>query len=189
MEDEPAIFMAKGVRMRDRTTWILGGAALILTLLAWQQGGSDLAWDGLVTGGKVLLSVVPLLMAAFLIAGLIQVLVSRETVTRWLGEESGWRGIALACVGGALIPGGPYVYYPIAAVLLKSGASLGVLVAFVTAKNLWSVSRLPLEFALLGSHLTVVRFAVTFVAPPLLGMAAEGLFGRYVAAIRRGVAA
>lgn len=189
MEDEPAIFMAKGVRMRDRTTWILGGAALILTLLAWQQGGSDLAWDGLVTGGKVLLSVVPLLMAAFLIAGLIQVLVSRETVTRWLGEESGWRGIALACVGGALIPGGPYVYYPIAAVLLKSGASLGVLVAFVTAKNLWSVSRLPLEFALLGSHLTVVRFAVTFLAPPLLGVAAEGLFGRYVTAIRRGVAA
>ena len=175
--------------MKDRTTWILGSAALILGVLAWQQGGWRLAWEGLLAGGQILLSVVPLLMAAFLIAGLIQVLVSRETVTRWLGTESGWRGIALACLGGALIPGGPYVYYPIAAVLMKSGASLGVLVAFVTAKNLWSVSRLPLEFALLGPQLTVVRFAVTLLAPPLLGLAAEGLFGRYVAEIRRGVAA
>lgn len=174
--------------MKDRTTWILGGVASVLALLAWQQGGWQLAWAGLVAGGEILLSVVPLLIAAFLIAGLIQVLVSRETVTRWLGEESGWRGIALACVGGALIPGGPYVYYPIAAVLLKSGASVGVLVAFVTAKNLWSVSRLPLEFALLGPQLTAVRFAVTFLAPPLLGIASEALFGRYAAKIRQGVA-
>lgn len=173
--------------MRDRTTWILAGVALILALLAWQQGGAQMAWEGLVAGGEVLWSVVPLLIAAFLIAGFIQVLVSRETVTRWLGAESGWRGIALACLGGALIPGGPYVYYPISAVLLKSGASLGVLVAFVTAKNLWSVSRLPLEFALLGSRLTIVRFAVTFLAPPLLGMVAEWLFGGRVASIRRGV--
>lgn len=179
----------KGVRMRDRTTWILGGVAVILASLAWRQGGLELVWAGVVAGGETLLSVVPLLIAAFLIAGLIQVLVSRETVKRWLGEEAGWRGIALACLGGALIPGGPYVYYPIAAVLLKSGASVGVLVAFVTAKNLWSVSRLPLEVALLGPQLTAVRFAVTFLAPPLLGMAAEGLFGRYVAAIRRGVTA
>ncbi|MDX1688343.1 MAG: permease [Candidatus Promineifilaceae bacterium] len=175
--------------MKDRTTWILGGVALILALLAWRQGGLQAVGAGLIAGGEILLSVVPLLIAAFLIAGLIQVLVSRETVTRWLGAESGWRGIALACVGGALIPGGPYVYYPIAAVLMKSGASLGVLVAFVTAKNLWSVSRLPLEFALLGPELTVVRFGVTFLAPPLLGIAAEGLFGRYVAEIRRGVTA
>lgn len=173
--------------MRDRTTWILAGVALVLALLAWQQGGAQLAGQGLVVGGEVLLSVVPLLVAAFLIAGFIQVLVSRETVTRWLGAESGWRGIALACLGGALIPGGPYVYYPISAVLLKSGASLGVLVAFVTAKNLWSVSRLPLEFALLGSRLTIVRFLVTFLAPPLLGVVSQWLFGGRVASIRRGV--
>jgi uncharacterized membrane protein YraQ (UPF0718 family) len=121
-----------------------------------------------------------------LLAGLVQVLVSRELVERWLGSGSGWRGIALACIGGALMPGGPYVYYPIAAVLLNAGASVGVLVAFVTAKNLWSVSRLPLEIALLGTHLTLVRVATTLIIPPLLGLLAEALFGRYVEAIRAG---
>lgn len=170
--------------MRDRTTWVLAGVALLLVIVTWQQGGTQMVWEGVVSGGRILWSVVPLLIAAFLIAGFIQEMVSRDTVTRWLGAESKWRGIALACLGGALIPGGPYVYYPIAAVLLKSGASLGVLVAFVTAKNLWSVTRLPLEFALLGTRLTVVRVVVTFLAPPLLGILAEWLFGGRLARIR-----
>lgn len=173
--------------MRDRTTQILTSVALALAGVAWWQGGPELALAGLLRGGETLLRVVPLLIAAFLVAGIVQTLVTRELVTRWLGARSGWRGILLACLGGALMPGGPYVYYPIAAVLFEAGAGLGVLVAFVTAKNLWSVSRLPLEFALLGPELTVIRFAVTFLFPPLVGLLAERLFGRYAERIREGV--
>ena len=172
--------------MNDRTMQILLLVAVGLGAAAWKLGGASLALDGLLTGGRILLSVIPLLLAAFLIAGLIQVLVTKEMVTRWLGQESGWRGIGLACIGGALIPGGPYVYYPIAAVLLKSGASLGVLVAFISAKNLWSVSRLPMEFALLGPQLTTVRFGLTLIVPPLLGAAADWLFGGMTERIRQG---
>lgn len=170
--------------MRNRLPILLALVPLALAGLAWRRGGVELALAGLLQGGQTLLSVVPLLLAAFLIAGLIQVLVSREVVTRWLGAGSGWRGIGLACLGGALIPGGPYVYYPIAAVLMKSGAGLGVLVAFVTAKNLYSLSRLPLEFALLGPRLTIIRFAATLLLPPLLGFLAELLFGRQMERIR-----
>jgi uncharacterized membrane protein YraQ (UPF0718 family) len=163
---------------------LLALVALVLAGLTWWRGGSALALAGLIEGGETLLSVVPLLIAAFLIAGLIQALVTRETVTRWLGAGAGWRGIALACLGGALIPGGPYVYYPIAAALLNAGAGLGVLVAFVTAKNLWSLSRLPMEFALLGPRLTVIRFVATLLLPPVLGFLAELLFGQQTERIR-----
>jgi uncharacterized membrane protein YraQ (UPF0718 family) len=90
-------------------------------------------------------------------------------------------------LGGALIPGGPYVYYPIAAALLHTGAGLGVLVAFITAKNLWAISRIPLEFALLGPQLTLIRFAVTLIIPPLLGVLAEMLLGPQVERIREAV--
>lgn len=173
--------------MRDRIPLFLAFVALTLAGVAWWRGGLKLVVAGLSQGGSTLLSVIPLLIAAFLIAGLIQVLVTREMATRWLGRGTGWRGIALACLGGALIPGGPYVYYPIAATLLQAGASLGVLVAFVTAKNLWSVTRLPLEFALLGPHLTVVRIVATFILPPLLGLLAEFLFGQHVERIREAI--
>jgi uncharacterized membrane protein YraQ (UPF0718 family) len=169
---------------RDYTPFVLAIVAVALAIIAWDQGGTELVIAGLRSGGAILLSVIPLLIAAFLTAGLIQALVTRETVSRWLGSESGWRGIALACLGGALIPGGPYAYYPIAAALLQTGAGVGVLVAFVSAKNLWSFSRLPVEFALLGPNLTIIRFVVTLAIPPLLGFIAETLFGKYITNIR-----
>jgi uncharacterized protein len=171
-------------RKIDWTIVFLSAIVLILAFIAWRRGGVALALTGLKLGGEILLNVTPLLLAAFLIAGLAQVLVSRQMVEQWLGSSSGWRGILLACLAGALIPGGPYVYYPIAGSLLGSGAGVGVLVAFVTAKNLWSITRLPYEFALLGSYLTLLRFGLTLVVPPLLGFAAEALFGRTIGRIR-----
>ena len=59
-----------------------------------------------------------------------------------------------------------------------------MLIAFVAAKNLWSVSRLPMEFALLGAEITLTRFAITFLVPPLLGLVAEKLFGKSIVRIR-----
>ena len=176
------------IKLPDRTTLFLLFVALILAVVAWRQGGSEQALEGLLAGGRTLWSVTPLLLAAFVVAGLTQALVSRETIERWLGRSSGWRGILLACVGGALIPGGPYVYYPIAGALLKSGAGLGVLISFVVAKNLWSISRLPMEVALLGTELTFIRFGLTLIVPPLLGLAAEALFGARIEQIREGAA-
>ncbi len=171
-------------RRVDVTTVALFCVAVVLAGMAWRQGGMERMQEGLERGGTLLLWVTPLLVAAFLVAGFVQVLVSPRWVERWLGAGSGWRGILLACIGGALIPGGPYAYYPVAAVLLRSGASLGVLVAFVVSKNLYSALRIPLEVALLGPRLTLLRLVLTLWIPPLMGFLAESLFGARVQAIR-----
>ncbi len=170
--------------MRDRTTLVMLGVVLLLAGLAWNQGGWELAGEGLRTGIWTLVRMSPLLVAAFLIAGLIQIFLTQENVSRWLGSESGWRGILLACVSGSLIPGGPFIYYPIAATLFHAGASLGVVVAFVSAKNLWPLVRLPIEFALLGPRLTLIRLAVTLFIPPLLGFVTQGLLAHHGETIR-----
>jgi uncharacterized membrane protein YraQ (UPF0718 family) len=171
----------------DWTNLALLLIALALAALSWSKGGSSLALAGVLDGLQTLVSVIPLLIAAFLIAGLTQVLFPAEIIEKWLGAGSGWRGLLLACLAGGLIPGGPYVYYPIAGGLLKAGAGIGVLVSFISAKNLWSISRLPFEFALLGHRLTLIRYALTFVVPPLLGALAELIFGHHVQRIRDAV--
>jgi uncharacterized membrane protein YraQ (UPF0718 family) len=158
-----------------------------LAAAAYRQAGWSQVWEGFASGFNILGRELLLLSAAFLTAGFLQALVKKEFITRWLGRESGIKGILLACLGGGLIPGGPYAYYPIAGALLKSGAGLGVLIAFVTAKNLWSVSRLPLEIAILGTSVTIRRFLITFLIPPLLGLAVELIFGGLIAKIREDV--
>jgi len=72
------------------------------------------------------------LIFAFIVAGMIQVLLPRETLSKWLGVESGMRGILIGSVVGGLAPGGPYVSLPIVAGLLRSGAGVGTMVAFLT---------------------------------------------------------
>ena len=160
---------------------------LVLGTLAYSRGGWTTVLGGITSGLTILGREGVLLVAAFLTAGLLQALVKKEFITRWLGREAGLKGILLACLGGGLIPGGPYAYYPIAGALLSSGAGLGVLVAFVSAKNLWSISRLPYEFAILGGTITIRRYLITFLIPPLLGILVEWLFGAKIAAIRESV--
>jgi len=171
--------------MKKYTThFTLGIVIVILGIIAYQKGDWLLVYEGLKSGIVILLRETPLLTAAFLTAGFIQVLVKKEFIAQWLGREAGIKGILLACLGGGLIPGGPYVYYPIAGALLSSGAGLGVLVAFVTAKNLWSISRLPYEIAILGTKISLQRYLITFLIPPLLGFLVEWLFGGSIQKIR-----
>ena len=170
---------------RYRIHLVLALVILGLSAVAWQQAGWSRVWEGFQSGIQILVRELPLLAAAFISAGFLQALVKREFITRWLGREAGFKGIILACLGGGLIPGGPYAYYPIASALLKSGAGLGVLIAFVSAKNLWSVSRVPLEIAILGTTITFRRYLVTFLIPPLLGLLSEGLFGNLVERIKK----
>ena len=170
--------------MRDKTPLYLLIVLMSLAILTLVQRDLGTVIDGFITGGKILLQVTPLLIAAFLVAGFTQVLVTKEFVARWLGSETGWKGIGLACLAGALIPGGPYVYYPVSAVMLHNGAGLGVLVAFISAKNLWSVTRLPYEIALIGLEFTLTRFVITLIFPPLLGYLAETMLGSFLHSIR-----
>jgi len=69
------------------------------------------------------------------------------------------------------------VSLPIAAGLLRSGAGAGTMVAFLTAWSLWAVSRLPMEVAILGWRLTLIRLCSTFILPIVAGLTAQFLFG------------
>ena len=160
---------------------------LTLGLLAYFQSGWNQVLDGFLQGIKILWRELPLLAAAFLTAGFLQSLIKKEFITRWLGTESGIKGILLACLGGGFFGGGFFVYYPIASALLKSGAGLGVLIAFVSAKNLWSVSRLPLEIAILGTTITIRRYLITFLIPPLMGLLVEKFFGDWIRKIKENI--
>lgn len=144
------------------------GALALLGIAYWKAPG--IAADGLRSGAGLLWSVLPRLLAAFAIAGLIQVLIPQGVVLRWIGPESGWQGIAVASVAGPLTPGGPMLSFPILAGLHQAGAGLGPLVAYLTGWSLLGLHRiLAWELPLLGPRFVVVRLAVSLVLPPLVG--------------------
>ena len=80
-------------------------------------------------------------------------------------------------MAGGLSPGGPYVSLPIVAGLLRTGAGVGTMVAFLTGWSLWAIARLPMEVGILGWKFTLVRLSTTFFFPPVAGWLAHFLFG------------
>ena len=156
-------------------TVILGILAAALFVVAYTKGeGQHIV--GLKSAGKMLVEILPLLIFALILAGMIQVLLPRELLARWVGEESGMRGILIGTVAGGFMPGGPYVSLPLAAGLLRAGAGIGTMVAFLTAWSLWAVSRLPMEIGIIGWKVTLVRFVCTFFFPPIAGFIAQFFF-------------
>jgi len=158
-------------------TIIMGVIAAILLFIGYQKGGGEHIL-GLKSAGNLLLQITPLLIFAFIIAGMIQQLVPTEMISQWLGAESGFRGILIGTAMGGFMPGGPYVSLPIAAGLLRVGASVGTMVAFITAWSLWAVARLPLEIGIIGWKFTLIRLACTFFFPPIAGLIANIFFSR-----------
>jgi len=153
-------------------TIIMAVIAIGLTVWAVSKGENSHI-TGLKAAGKMTLEVLPLVIFAFIIAGMIQVLLPQDLLSRWVGQESGLRGILIGTLAGGITPGGPYVSLPVVAGLLKAGASAGTMVAFLTSWSLWAVSRLPMEFGLLGWRFTFLRLAVTFFFPPIAGFLAQ----------------
>lgn len=147
--------------------------AILLAVALWR--GRDLPLAGLLTAGRTLWRNLPILLLSFMAAGLVQVLIPKEVISHWLGVQAGVKGVLIACVVGGLVPGSPYAVFPLVAALYRAGAGLGSVVGFISAWALWSVSRLPVEMALIDPKAALVRYSITFVVPPIAGLLADFL--------------
>ena len=156
-------------------TIIMGVIAVALLYIGYQRGGGEHV-IGLKSAGNLLLQIIPLLIFAFIVAGMIQVLIPQEIVAKWVGAESGFRGLLIGSALGGLMPGGPMISLPVAAGLLRVGASVGTMVAFLTGWSLLAVSRLPMEIGLMGWKFALIRLACVFFFPPIAGLIANKLF-------------
>ena len=145
--------------------------AVLATALAFQKGVVRL---GMSESARLLVQVGPVLIPAFVLAGMVSVLIAPEKVAEWLGPDAGLRGLFVGTAAGALTPGGPFIVFPMLAVLLKSGASVGAVTSYLSAWALLGMHRVvAFEIPILGWRFTVMRFASSLLAPILIGFVAQ----------------
>jgi|Deesub1362A_J573_1020465.scaffolds.fasta_scaffold00768_12 uncharacterized membrane protein YraQ (UPF0718 family) len=168
----------KGKKKMNLTVWIMFFLAGALTIIAYMKG-PHLPMEGLKAGGKLFWDILPALILAFIAAGMISKVLPRELMTRWLGEESGLRGLIIGTLAGSLTPGGPFVQFPIVAALLKAGAGVAPLMAYISAWSLLGINRfLIYEVPLLGWRLALCRMAASMIFPILIGLLTRALWVR-----------
>ncbi len=163
-------------------TIAVGLLTAVLLVLVHTKGGNsgEAAYEGLTSLAKVL----PVLAFALVAASCLVYLVPAEFVAKWVGKESGAKGIFIGSVAGMIVPpGGPIVVYAIVAGLIKSGAGYASMVSFVTAYNLLAVHRFPFELTMVGWKFLALRALSVILLAPLAGFLAIGVaafFNKYI---------
>lgn len=122
-----------------------------------------------------MLSVIP---PIFILLGLLDVWVKRETMIKYMGEGSGMIGILLAFFIGSAAAGPLYGAFPVAGVLLKKGSKLSNVFIMMGA---WSTTKIPLllfESSALGIRFTLLRLALDIVGIAVIAYFTEKVLSR-----------
>jgi uncharacterized membrane protein YraQ (UPF0718 family) len=165
---------------------ILGGLCLVLAFVAYYVGGTQKVAGGLREASDLFISFAPQMAIGFILAGLVAVLVPAAAVSRLVGAESGFGGIMIATVAGAVTPGGPFLHFPLVATFLRAGAGEAQIAAYLTAWALLGLNRvLVWEIPVLGPTFALVRWTVCLVVPPFVGLGV-GVVLRFVRSVQAG---
>ena len=109
-------------------------------------------------------NIMPQFLTILALLGIVLALLSPEVIANLLGQKAGWLGMMIASIIGSitLIPG--FIAFPIAALLLKSGAGFAQVAVFVSTLMMVGIVTLPLEMKYFGKKISIMRntFAYLF---------------------------
>ncbi|HAS80161.1 MAG TPA: permease [Fusobacteriaceae bacterium] len=106
---------------------------------------------------KEMLFVIP---PVFILLGLLDTWVPKETIVKYMGEDSGIKGVLLSLLIGSAAAGPLYGAFPVAAVFMKKGVKFTNIMIFLGA---WSTTKIPMilfEMASLGTKFAFTRLIV-----------------------------
>lgn len=124
-------------------------------------------------------NILPELLVIMLLIGVLLAVVDHDLISSLLGESSGWFGVILASIIGAitLIPG--FVAFPTASLLLKGGAGYMQIAAFVSTLMMVGIVTLPVEVKYFGKKISYTRnmlaFMFSFIVAIVVGMVVTNL--------------
>lgn len=128
---------------------------------------------------KAFENILPEFLGVIILVGMLLAVVDTEFISKMIGTQSGWFGVVISAIVGAitLIPG--IIAFPTAAMLLQSGAGYMQIGAFISALMMVGVVTAPVEIKYFGKRLTIVRnilaFLFSFIVAFIIGKVVSGI--------------
>ena len=136
----------------------------LFLIVSWRFGvnpGKEIG-NNFISFSVYMLKILP---CAFILIGLFEVWVRRETVEKHFGEASGIRGYTWAVLLAGTAVGGLYVAFPVAYALYSKGAKLSVIFTYIGAVAICRIPMVIFEASFMGIKFTAIRL---FVSLPLV---------------------
>ena len=123
------------------------------------------------------LEVLLIFPAVLVLMGLADVWLPAEKVKKYLGKESGLKGILLSLFLGTLPTGPLFIAFPIAGEMLRKKASTANVVVFLGAWASLKMPQIGIEIQFLGPEFTFYRVLLTFIAVVCIGFITQKMSG------------
>src|SRR3954469_7777202 len=166
-------------RKRKPVGWsmmAIGVLVAVSATLVYRRDGLDGVLKILTHDLALFGEILPRVLAGCLLGAFIAEILPHEKVSRSLGPNSGLKGLLIGTAFGAILPGGPFTAYPVAAALLTVGADFGATIAMVVSWTLIGYGRaVAWEIPILGTDFTFWRALISLPIPLL-----AGALGRFV---------
>ena len=109
------------------------------------------------------INVLPQFMAILLLVGLLLALVTPQTIQRVIGAESGFLGMLIISLFGAVALVPVLIAFPVAAELLNNGAGIAQIAVFISTLTMVGFVTLPMEMKYLGKKVAVLRNVLSYL--------------------------
>lgn len=112
---------------------------------------------------KAFENILPEFLVVIMLVGVMLAVVNNDVISKVIGADSGWMGVLLAALIGAitLIPG--FIAFPTAALLLKGGAGIMQIAALISTLMMVGIVTMPVEMKYFGKKLTLYRNGLAFL--------------------------
>lgn len=102
-----------------------------------------------------------LLPCAFILIGLFEVWIKKESVEKHLGKDSGAIGYIWVILLAGTTVGGLYVAFPVAYSLFKKGAKFSVIFTYIGASAICRIPMTIFESSFMGIKFSLIRLIVS----------------------------
>ena len=145
---------------------------IIISMLMGYEPGKEIGHNFI----SFSIDMLKLLPGAFILIGLFEVWVKRETIEKHFGEKSGIKGYLWAILLSSTTVGGLYLALPVAYSLYGKGAKLSVIFTYIGASAICRVPMTIFEASFLGIKFSAIRLLVSI---PLV-IVTSMLLGNYL---------
>lgn len=150
----------------------LWGLVAILALTAAVRS-KTMCREGLWEGARDFVVLIPRVMIGVVGSGYVAAVMPQDLIGHWIGPNSGFVGVLIATLAGAMTPGGAVVGFSVGAAALKGGAGAPQVIAYTTAWSLYTIQRLfNWEIHMMEPRVVWMRAAISLPLPFLAALGA-----------------
>ncbi len=151
------------------TVIIINLIALILLLFSAVRSKSKTI-KSLKIALKTFFRIFPTIIIIVVFIGFLLGFLPPEIISAVVGDQAGFLGVLAAAVLGSVLFIPALISFPLAASLLKGGASIMSVAAFITTLTMVGVVTLPLELREMGKKITILRNIFSFIFAVIIAL-------------------